>query len=259
MIDSIGDRMKKYEDAFRYHLPPRMSVVIRVDGKAFHSLTKKAVKPFDHHIEQLMNETTLFLCKEVGTVQFAYVQSDEISLFLHPYKKLTSQAWFDNTLQKMVSVSAALATAGFNEAYEQMNWTVPDDCLSAKFGSKMPAVFDSRVFVLPECEVVNYFLWRQQDATRNSISMLAQSLYSNKELHKKNNKEMQEMTFQKGQNWNDIPTYRKRGRCCVKTEVNRGFDVLRKEWMIDNEIPVFSQDRDYIGKYVGHVEEIENA
>lgn len=263
MKDSLGDRMKSYEDAFRSHLPPHFPIIIRIDGKAFHSLTKKSDKPFDADIEQLMDVTALALCDQVQTVQLAYVQSDEISLLLHPYKKLTSQPWFDNNLQKIVSISAATATAAFNNAlapwlhkeYTTTNEKWLAQKIKDKFETKLPALFDSRAFILPECEVVNYFIWRQQDAIRNSISMLAQSLFSHKDLHKKTSKDKLEMCAQKGKDWNDLPGYQQRGRCVRKMLNTTDGTIYRPRWSIDNEIPVFTQDREYIQQYVGHKNE----
>ncbi|MCP4130161.1 MAG: hypothetical protein GY754_04055 [bacterium] len=219
---SIGTRMKQYyEEAFKYKLPMRMPVIIRLDGKAFHTLTRKMKKPFDNTIIELMNKTALYLCEEIMGIQLAYIQSDEISLLLHNYKKLGTDAWFGNEVQKIVSVSAGMASASFS-----LN------------GFSKPVVFDSRVFVLPEAEVVNYFVWRQQDWTRNSVQMLARSYYSHKECHGKNNSALQEMIFQKDDNWDKLDTSLKRGRCAVKDS--------NGTWIIDNDIPVFTRDREYI-------------
>ena len=249
--DTLGDRMKGYEGVWKQTLPNRMPVIIRVDGKAFHTYTRGCKKPYDKNLIEVMNETAIKLCKSISTVQMAYVQSDEISLLLHPYKKLQSQAWFDNQIQKMVSISAATASVEFTmnswriwrPENEEM-WNIDDLTNYQK-----DAYFDSRVFVLPEHEVVNYFIWRQQDATRNSVQMLARALYSHKECTDKNNSELQEMCFQKGRNWNDEPTSFKRGRCIVKEEFEHQ-NVMRKRWIVDENIPVFTQNRDYIEKYL---------
>ncbi len=245
--DSLGDRMKKYEGAYRLSLPERMPVILRIDGKAFHTYTKGCKRPFDQNLVDVMDETAKYLCKNIMGSRLAYVQSDEISILLNNYQDLDTQSWFDNTLQKMVSVSAGMASGVFTS-------------LSPKiFGTLKLAVFDSRAFVIPKEDVVNYFLWRQQDATRNSVQMLARSLYSHKELNNKNNSDLQELCFQKGHNWNDVPTSQKRGRCIVKREtlkisvgprVQDNEVTVRKSWEVDNEIPVFSQDRDYVGKYL---------
>lgn len=241
--------MKIYEDAYRTHLPIRMPVIIRVDGKAFHTYTKGCKKPVDQGLVKCMDQTAIELCKQLQGCQVAYVQSDEISLLLTNYQTLDTQCWFENNIQKMVSVSAGIASATFTFN----SWRI------WKGGVAAPAYFDSRVFILPKEEVVNYFLWRQQDATRNSVQMLARSLYSHKECTDKNNSELQEMCFQKGSNWNDVPTSQKRGRCLIKktipgSAINRKtgetVNFERSEWTVDNEIPVFSQDRSYIEKFV---------
>lgn len=255
--DSLGDRMKTYEDAYRFNLPIRMPLVIRIDGKAFHSYTKGCKRPFDQKLVDCMDTTAQRLCKEVQGCQLAYVQSDEISLLVVNYEDLDSQSWFDNNLQKMVSICAGIASSTFTFN----SWRIWMGNVAAPVGleSIKPAIFDARAFVLPKEEVCNYFLWRQQDATRNSVQMLARSLYSHKQCENKNNSDLQEMCFQKGQNWNDLPTSQKRGRCIVKIKtIKPAYNPQsqttvmseRSEWAVDNEIPIFSQDRRYIEQFV---------
>jgi tRNA(His) guanylyltransferase len=215
----LGDRMKTYEDAHRIYLPPRMPVILRVDGKAFHTLTRGCKEPFDADFGVAMDKTAEALINGIQGVRVAYIQSDEISLLLVNYNTFNSQAWFDGNIQKMVSVSAAIAAVAFTKAWGK------------------DAHFDSRVFIIPEAEVVNYFVWRQQDATRNSINMVGQSLFSHRELMHKSTSAVQEMCFQKGTNWNDVETYWKRGR------------IITSEG-IDREIPIFSQDRTYLEKFM---------
>ena len=254
--NSIGGRFKQnYEYPFKYKLPERMPVIIRLDGRAFHSLTKKCEKPFDNDFINLMDRTAIFLCKEIQNVQFAYIQSDEISLLLHNYKKLNSQSWLNNEIQKMCSISAAMASSFFSVL---LNVFIEN---TLKYGGNIIyPQFDSRCFVLPEAEICNYFIWRQKDWERNSIQMLAQSLFSYNELHKKTNVELQEMCFQKGKNWNDLDTSLKRGRCVIKkvpvdVESGDGIKILNPEWKVDNEIPIFTQDKNYIEKYLEVEEE----
>ena len=208
-----------YEEPYKIMLPIRMPTILRLDGKSFHAFTRGMERPFDKEFMSMMDQLALYLCHECQTAQFAYIQSDEISILLHPYKKLDTEGFFANEVQKMVSISAGLASAWMSLEY------------------KRTAVFDSRVFVLPESEVVNYFLWRQQDCTRNSISMVAQSLYSHKELIEKNNAMKQEMIFQKDINWGKLPVNKRRGRCIIRTE-----DGL----VIDQSPPIFSKKRSYI-------------
>lgn len=222
---NLSDRMKKYESIYHeIYLQPRAPVIIRVDGKAFHTLTRGCVEPFDKDFGRAMDYTATALVNDIQCSRFAYVQSDEISLLLIDYNKFDSCQWFDGNLQKIVSVSASIATVAFNEFWNK-----------GEFRSR--AFFDSRAFNLSEREVVNYFIWRQQDATRNSIQMVAQSLYSHKQLLNKNTDEQQEMIFQKGQNWNDLPSYWKRGRVLTR-------DIL------NSNIPIFSQEREYIEEFM---------
>ena len=151
--DPIGDRMKKnYENRARTYLTRRTPVIIRLDGKAFHTLTRDCEKPFDDRFGWAMQKTGSMLVHLIQGCLCAYVQSDEISLLLTDYRRFNTEAWFDYNLQKIVSVSAAMATAYFNEYYD----------------SDRIAFFDSRAFNLPREEVNNYFVWRQKDWIRNS-------------------------------------------------------------------------------------------
>lgn len=223
--DSLGSRMKEnYEHRTRILLPRRTYTIIRLDGKAFHTYTKGLERPFDKQFVSDIDETARFLCENIQGVKLAFVQSDEISLVLTDFDKITTNAWFDGNIQKMVSVSASLATAKFNELRP----------------GKL-AFFDSRVFTIPEkSEVINYLIWRQQDTVRNSITAVAQFLYSHKELFKKNTNQMQEMCFQKGINWNDFSIGLKRGRLILKTEYKKD-DIIRTKWEI-NGAPHFTHE-----------------
>lgn len=240
--------MKGYEEATRLTLTSRLPIVIRVDGKAFHSYTKGLARPVDDGLVTVMNLTAMALCKAIQGAQMAYVQSDEISILVHGYKTLESSQWFDNQVQKMASVSAGIASSVFTaESYRI--WTKPGE--KSLLDHIRPAVFDSRVFVVPENDVANYFLWRQKDATRNSVQTLARCLYSHKECTDKNNSQLQEMCFAKGRNWNDEPTSFRRGRCILKeTYTHEETGTERRRWVVDNEIPVFSESRDYITKHL---------
>ena len=263
-MDSLGDRMKSYyENAYRMYLTRRTPTIIRIDGKAFHTFTKGLVKPYDMVFKHAMWGTAQYLCEHIQNARLAYVQSDEISILMIDYNKFTTSAWFDNNIQKICSVSASMATMAFNKIFAKeasaafkrpeecvqyprydsfaLNDARPGEFLSyqKKFGC---ATFDSRVFNIPESEVCNYFIWRQQDATRNSIELLGREHFSHKELHKVNCKQIQDKLFtEKGVNWNDCPTFFKRGVCVYKEEVN---------WKIDLEIPIFTQDRNFIEKHL---------
>lgn len=227
--DSLGDRMKEfYENRTRNSLPRRTYTIIRVDGKAFHSYTRGLIRPFDEKLVNDMDETACYMCKNIQGAKFAFVQSDEISILLTDFEGLTTDAWFDGNIQKMASISASLATAKFNE-----------------LRPNKIALFDSRVFTIPsDIEVENYFIWRQQDTTRNSISSVAQSMFSHRELENKNTDQMQEMCFQKGVNWNDFSAKLKRGRLIVKQDYEKE-GATRSKW-VSVEPPIFTQEREML-------------
>lgn len=275
MNDLLGDRMKGYENISRIYLPRRMPVIIRVDGRAFHTFTRGFARPFDLILHRSIWGTAETLCKEISGVKLAYIQSDEISLFLTNDDTIDTQPWFDNNIQKLVSISASIATLAFNTCFSNEIETLSSICEELKCEDKVglsqletyrkavwKAQFDSRAFVLPKEEVVNYFIWRQQDATRNSVQMVARSLYSHKELMNKNTDDLREMIFQKGINWNDYDTPYKRGVCWIKKPriVASTVDLcskviepaIRNQWTLDDDIPIFTQDRSYIEKLVTH-------
>lgn len=257
--DDLGNRMKGYENISRYYLTKKTPIIIRIDGKAFHSFTKGFKRPFDNILMESMQETAKYLCQNIMGCKLAYTQSDEISLLLVDYERVKSQSWFENNLQKMCSVSTSMATMYFNKIFSQFvdiyieydakmsDVKYVDTLLRAV---EKGAMFDARAFIIPKEEVCNYFIWRQQDATRNSIQMVAQSMFSHQKLQNKNCKELQELIFQeKGMNWNDYNTVHKRGSCIIKEHYNNEL-VIRSRWIVDRDIPVFTQDREYINKYV---------
>lgn len=237
--DSLGDRMKRYENVSKSSLIPFTPVVIRVDGKAFHTWTKGLDRPWCDSLHATMTATAEALCKTIQNAVCAYYQSDEISILVYDRIKPTTGRWFDNKLQKMVSVSASVATAAFNEARMQF-----DD-----LKDKPMALFDSRAFNVPEHEINNYMIWRQQDATRNSVSMLAQSEFSHKQLHGLSSGQMQyKMLTERDINWNDVPTIWKRG-ACIKL-APRDDRPFRLSYVYDPEIPIFTEDREYITQMI---------
>ena len=158
--DSLGNRMKNYEGVSKTYLVRRMPVIIRLDGKAFHTFTKGFDKPFDNLFMSTMQETCKALCKEVQGCKIAYTQSDEISLLITDYDALNTSAWFDDQIQKMVSVSASIATLAFNKTFYElcMQLSVDDtEKFKKTYQSKMfTAKFDSRAFNLPKEDVCNY-------------------------------------------------------------------------------------------------------
>jgi tRNA(His) 5'-end guanylyltransferase len=223
--DDLGRRMKQdYEDALRLVLPRRSYVVIRIDGRSFHTFTKNLERPYSRLLADALDSAALSLCQEMIGCRFAYGQSDEYSFLLTDFEKENAPLWFDGNVQKMVSVSASLFTAYFNRAF-------PSDKIAA---------FDSRVLVISQkTEVEKYFLWRQLDASANSLNMLASAHYPHAELVGKSNTEKHEMLFAKGVNWAKQPADFKRGRVVRRSADGKG-------WETDLAIPVFNRDAGYL-------------
>ena len=272
--DNLGDRMKSYENITRTYLPSRMPIIIRIDGKAFHTFTKGFKKPFDDILMRAMEETAAVLCRDIEGVKVAYTQSDEISLLITNNDTWETQPWFGNNLQKMASVAASIATLAFNRAFNALvhdfindvyykdpsvtTSKVLDIYLDAR---DKGATFDARVFVLPADEVCNYFWWRQADAQRNSIQACGQFYFSHKELQHKSSKDIQEkLLLEKNFDWNVLPNSKKYGVCIVKkpqtvkTEVNFNTSeftkICKNKWVVDENSPLFFENRNYINQHL---------
>ena len=255
--DALGTRMKEnYENVAKSKLVRRMPVAIRIDGKAFHTFTKGFNKPFDKVLMRAMQRTTAYLCKNIQGCVFGYTQSDEISLILIDYKKLNSSAWFDYQVQKMCSVAASMATMAFNKYFEEevSSWW-REYSLDPEEFEKMSslekvysnaiykgALFDARCFNIPKEEVGNLIYWRQLDAMRNSINMVAQSVFSHKSLQGLScNDMLNKLLEEKGINWNDLPTECKHGTAVYYENGN---------WIIDRDMPILKENWDYINKHI---------
>lgn len=273
--DDLGTRMKTfYEGIARTKLMRRTPVIIRIDGKAFHTFTAGFQRPFDEVLIRTMQETTKYLCENIQGCVLGYTQSDEISLILIDYQKLDTDAWFDYEIQKMCSIAASMATMAFNKLFaaNYEEWRANDlpDASEAWLkldkayvkALKTGAMFDARVFNIPREEVTNCIYWRQLDASRNSIQMTGQAYFSRRELYCKSCNDIQDMLMtQKGINWNDFPVYQKRGSCVIRAEENaagsaseqdnENQEKVRKKWKIDREIPIFKgEDREYIEQLI---------
>lgn len=245
--DAIGNRMKTYyEMRSRFYLSRRTPVIMRLDGKSFHTFTHGFKKPFDELFADAMHQTMKYLCENIQGCVLGYTQSDEITLVLVDYKTLESDAWFDYETQKMCSIAAAMASVKFNEVFRKNVSASLDE--RYKTSANKLAVFDCRAFNVPVEEVTNCVLWRQLDAIRNSILSCAQSFYSQKELNGKNTKLLKEMMIsEKNFDWETLEKRYKYGVCCVKRDTG---------WHIDYEIPVFKEaGRNYIEKRINFVEE----
>lgn len=257
--DNLGNRMKEYyENISKTKLTRRTPVIIRLDGRAFHTFTKNFKRPFDGVLMKSMQETMLKLCKNIQNAKLGYCQSDEISILMCDYDNFETSAWFDNEVQKICSISASMATLYFNQifntiAHEYIDdvndaWNVSDEEVNYAdtlyVAAENGAVFDSRCFNIPKEEVANYFFWRQQDATRNSIQMVGQHYFAHKELQHKSCNDIQNMLLtEKDINWNDYSVVEKRGTCVKRDENNK--------WVIDKNIPIFKEDgREYIEELI---------
>lgn len=231
MNDELGNRMKdQYENRTRYLIPRRTYTILRLDGKAFHTYTKGLNRPFDNSLMQDMNNAVIAMLGEIQGAVFAYTQSDEISVLLTDFEKESTSAWFDGNLQKMTSVAASIMTAEFNkyriirhqikafDGLTQLKVLVGNGNVFVQQYPSKSAYFDCRVFTIPDrTEVMNYFRWRQQDCIRNSVSMVAQSHFSHKELHGKSQRDMHDMLHTKGVNWaTDYTDGEKNGRIILK-------------------------------------------
>ncbi len=274
---SIEYRMKSYEAVTKSHLVRRVPVIIRLDGNAFHTFTKGMKKPFDRILKGTMQNTMKYLCENIPGCVLGYTQSDEITLVLTDYATIKTGAWFNYSIQKLCSIAASMSTLAFNkffmetvqekiEEYECSAAAISNDKkeweyliqLTKKF---FKASFDARAFNIPKEEVCNNLIWRQQDATRNSIESVAQMHFSTKQLCGKNCSQLQDMLWKQfGINWNDYPADCKRGACCIKTEIaftkaspldpKNIVTVTRCKWVIDKEPPVFTKDREYLERFI---------
>lgn len=250
--DSLGDRMKALEGVTSHKLMRRVPVVMRLDGNHFHTLTRGFKKPFDDILIKTMQMTMEALCKNIQGCVFGYTQSDEITLILVDYQTFETSAWFDNRLEKICSVGASMASRFFNKFFiDNVGLAMADpankDVDFSKYTRRFfTADFDCRAFNVPKEDVCNCVIWRQKDAERNSIQMLAQSMYKHKELMGISCKQLQNKMFtEKDVNWNDLPTPCKRGSACKKNEEGK--------WYIDYDMPILTEDRKYIEDliYVG--------
>jgi tRNA(His) guanylyltransferase len=209
-MKDLSERMKRYEEVYRSYLTKRTPIIIRVDGRAFHSFTKRTGcnKPFDLEFIESMVETARKVAQEMQGFKLAYTQSDEINFLLTDYDKEETQGWFDYNVNKIISISASLVTSKF----------IKDFFLGRKLidieDSILPS-FDSRVFNIPKSDVSNYFLWRAKDWERNSLLMYSQSFFSHNEMQNKHKKDLHEMLHSIGKNWNDLPKELKNGNYLI--------------------------------------------
>ncbi|WP_280410555.1 tRNA(His) guanylyltransferase Thg1 family protein [Nocardia asiatica] len=208
----LATRMKRYEAVTHPHLLPRTPLFVRVDGRAFHTYTRNMARPFDPHLMDAMVHATQMTAADMQGFKLAYTQSDESTFLLTDYDTLTTAAWFDRDLSKIVSITAALFTAHFNDAMQGRTADL--------------AVFDARAFSAPRADAPNVFVWRQQDWERNSLSMLARAHFSHRECYGRNRAELHHMLYSKGIIWaTDLTAREKNG-----TFVRLGGEVSHDVW-----------------------------
>lgn len=187
--DSLGNRMKAYEKASRPFLTKRTPVILRIDGRAFHTFTRNCEKPYDTRLIKSMVEAVCAVAMDMQGFKLGYIQSDEASFLITDYDDINTQGWFNYNLSKMISISASVMTANFNEEFRRY-------CPDSPF-----ATFDSRAFNISPMDVSNYFLWRGKDWARNSLQMFCRSFFSHKQLNNKNREDMHEMLHSIDKNW----------------------------------------------------------
>lgn len=270
----LAKRMKGYEERNRYYLQRRIPVILKLDMRAGHSFTKGFERPFDEVFIKSMQDTAKYLCENIQNCKLSYQQSDEITLLLVDYDKLNTDCFFDYRVDKLCSIAASMATMAFNKFFknnvDDYLYENCDDQYLADYIETLQnavdkgAMFDCRCFNIPKEEVTNLIYWRQLDASRNSIQMVGQANFSHKELQNKSCNDIQDMLMtQKGINWNDLPTYQKRGSCCVRNKIViesdgvmetvqlRDISKSENEWIIDTDIPIFKgEGREYIDRLV---------
>lgn len=251
---SLGDRMKMYElrsqsmPVFFKELP----VLVRIDGRGFSKWTKGLARPYQPELLRLMQDVAQSVMKNpLSECVLAYGQSDEITFLLRP-TPWDRDGQFALKRDKIISLTAAEATRHFNELRKMENILV----------DKPGGVFDARAFQVPTFdEAVNALVWRQQDATRNSIQMLGHTHFSHKRLHGLSCDEIQELLWQEADiNWNNMPVAFKRGWCVTRAPVIMNPEdmndipemyrpkksITRRKIVVDSEPPIFTQNRDYI-------------
>lgn len=254
----IEVRMKEYyENIPKTKLMRRTPVIVRIDGRAFHTFTRKFKEPFDDILIETMQETTKYLCENVQGCVLGYTQSDEITLVLVDYQRFETSAWFDYEIQKICSISASMATMAFNKFFAKnvkeydMEWkcSLTPQCVEIQKAHsnymevlnkavEKGAMFDARVFNIPKEEVTNCVFWRQLDASRNSVQMCGQYYFSQKQLNKKSKFDIIEMLKEKDFDWGSLPAYKRHGSAVVKKDGT---------WFIDKEMPELrGTNRDYV-------------
>ena len=201
MKDSLGDRCKNYESIYERYFLPKTPIIIRCDGRAFHTWTKGCQRPFDQQLITCMFESAKEVAKQMQGCRALYAQSDEVTFVLTDDSTLDSQQWFGGRQNKIESVTAAMMTAFFNKNWMISKYNGSWDTPMMYMNRYNPAIFDARAFQCPVEDVANVFLWRVKDWERNSLNMFCEQFFSHKELQGQGRADRHEMLYKIGHNW----------------------------------------------------------
>ena len=246
----IAERFKRYELVSEGHLYRRTPIIIRLDGNAFHAFTRKIWgRTWSADFHQCMANAVMPVMKKISGAKLAYMQSDEVSILLTDYDHLSTEAWFGYDLSKVISISSGMLSAYFNKEMATFLGDRASESVGERKGSyndtRNPVWFDARAFNVPREDVANYFVWRQMDAIRNSISFFTSQFWSHREMQGKSCRLMLAMCESKGHDWNALPSWRKNGLV-----IRKGFAIGEDRWVLDHDCPTFTQDFNYIDRYV---------
>lgn len=258
---TLGNRMKKYENSFNFVFPPRIPLMLRLDGVHFSKNVKRwqSKKPFDKRLTYAMQMTSKGLAEEIAGTCLVYSQSDEITMLIRDDMTYDTQPWHGKEMNKILSVAAAKATKLFNYYFFE-----PQFCDSYPKYTHL-AEFDCRAYILPEQEIINAFIWRQRDCTKNSVQMLYRSVCSHNSAKNKNGSELQDiLMLEHNINWNDCAPAFKRGFTVYKKDIMKSVPkrdennqiikdettlISRPAWCVDLETPIFTKDPNFINRF----------
>lgn len=270
MYNQINQEIKKeFEYPAEVYLDKNMPVIVRIDGRAFHTFTRGFKKPFDKIFRETMQETMLRLCESIENCVFGYEQSDEITLVLVKNDNELAEPWFNNRVKKIVSNAASMATLYFNKILAKKTSELADEHFEAwnvaadeekylhtlERAVEMGAIFSVTCFSIPDDRVFDAIYARQLDAIKNSISSTGRTFFKQSELHKKSSKEVLEMLEARGVDWTQFPIENQRGASCYKVPIKVNSpeygEITRNKFRIDMSMPELRADgsnREYIDK-----------
>jgi tRNA(His) 5'-end guanylyltransferase len=223
--DPLGNLIKGWESSYERTAQRGMPLVARLDGRSFHTWTSGLNRPYDIRFQECMISAATSLLNDLTPI-VAYVQSDEITICWNIAPDSKAEYPFGGRIQKLASVLASIATNGFNEKARRV------------LPQKPPACFDARIFQVPGSEdLVRVLLWRENDAVKNSVSMLAQSVFSHKELHGVGTGQKIKMLEERGIKWADQPSHFKKGLYLKRNSHMRALTDLELQDIPANKRP----------------------